>query len=775
MLIALATKLVLVAVPTATLDNNVEWAGVSHVAWLDRRPLCPLDGETFDVLFQTFRFDIDSARVFVNDGSAVWVNAAFDHDRGPYAIWRASIPATAASSLSYYIELTDGTDTDFYSVNGMSETTPVDGGLVLDYVGLTHAPLGATLTTDGGAVFRVWAPGATSAALRGVMNAWGITAMTGGGGFWTLRFANILPGDMYKYFFSGIEWSPDARNRAWNSADNNNSFVIDPFAYTWGDQDFVPPQFEEMVVYELHVGTFSGRGDGLNRMGLYRDVVDQHLDHLLRLGVNVVELMPVAEFDGFNSWGYNPANQWGVEESYGSPDDLKYLIDTLHQNGIAVLNDVVYNHFTISGNEMWCYDGTQSYFDGNCVSGFVDTPWGAQADFDSAGVADYFADNALYWLDEYHMDGYRMDATRFMRDNFIFPAGQSSGWFLMREINDRIDNRAADKISIAEELPNDTAITRSTAAGGAGFDSQWHDQFVDNVRGAVVAAAFGNASMANIVTAINASAYPNKTHLVRYIDSHDEAGNQDRLPAVIDAGNPGSVFARGRTTFAEGLALTVPGIPMFFQGSEWLEDTHFDSQLTGRIDWALAAANSDIVQLFSDLISVRKSNCAMRSDGGHQIIQQDDANEVIAFQRFDQSGNILQVVASLNNNDLNSYRVGFPQAGTWYELVNSQAAVYGGNGAGNGGSIVTEPIAWAGATESALITVPKMSITVFRFEDPAGRSTDLNGDTRTDLGDYARMQVAFGSAGCGLAEDVVENGRVDLADVAEVVNNLTGP
>ena len=113
-------------------DNNVEWDGVSHVAWQDRRPLCPIDGEAFSILFQTFQFDITSARVRFDDGTPVWVDAVFDHDRGPYAIWRAELPAATAARLNYYVALTDGTDTDYFSVNGMSDGPPTDGGFVLE-------------------------------------------------------------------------------------------------------------------------------------------------------------------------------------------------------------------------------------------------------------------------------------------------------------------------------------------------------------------------------------------------------------------------------------------------------------------------------------------------------------------------------------------------------------------------------------------------------------------------------------------------------------------
>jgi len=157
----------------ASHDNNIEWDGVSHVAWLDRNPLCPVDGETFQVLFQTYADDLTSARVRVDDGTAAWTVASKTAVRGPYDIWSATVPATASTGLSYYMELTDGTATDYLSVEGMSAGTPADGGFPVDYVTLEHAPVGATPLPDGGAVFRVWSPTRTIAHVRGEFNGWG--------------------------------------------------------------------------------------------------------------------------------------------------------------------------------------------------------------------------------------------------------------------------------------------------------------------------------------------------------------------------------------------------------------------------------------------------------------------------------------------------------------------------------------------------------------------------------------------------------------------------
>ncbi|MBN1511424.1 MAG: alpha amylase C-terminal domain-containing protein [Phycisphaerae bacterium] len=764
----------LLSTVAATHDNNVEWNGLSHIDWLDRRPICPVDGETFDVLVQCYTYDLTAVRVRVDDGTVTWVDAHWSHHVGPYDVWVATVPATASDTLSYYIELTDGTETDYLSVTGMSDDVPTDGGWVLDYDTVSHAPIGATLTSQG-AAFKVWAPSASSASVRGQFNGWGETTLNSDGNYWWGHASGAQDYQNYKFYFSGTSWQQDARFRTYNPNDNSNSIIRDPLAYEWGDQGFTPPAFEDMVIYELHVGTFSGKNDGTgDRMGRYRDVVDRHLDHLVWLGVNVVQLMPVAEFNGYNSWGYNPTNQWGVEESYAesapsSPDDLKYMIDRLHEAGIAVVHDVVYNHFSFDGNYMWWYDGGQIYFDDPAVS----TPWGSQADFDRWEVQDYIADNPIYWLDEYHMDGIRMDATQYMRNTAMFPGGQPSGWALMQRVNAAIDRRAVHKISIAEELPNTTAITNPS---GGGFDAQWHDSFVDNVRQEITDARYGAAGVEvwKIRDAINDSSYPDKAKLVRYVEAHDEAGNEQRLPYTFDS-DPLSVWAKGRCKLAQGLAMLAPGIPMFFQGGEWLEETYFDSQYANRLDWNKATSRSAFTLYFHDLIRVRRSNCSMRANAGFNVHHTNDTDNVIAFHRWDLSGNQTLVVASLNNSDLSNYRIGFPSAGTWYEILNSQASAYDGNGVGNGGQVVTEAVAWDGLSNSAVLTIPQMGLLVFRYEDPPGRYPDLDFDGDVDLHDYALLQQQVGVQGCGLDADFNEDARVNAGDVAELVWNLTGP
>jgi 1,4-alpha-glucan branching enzyme len=769
---------ILVSAVLLLLAGDVQWAGVSHVGWLDRRPLCPIGGEAFDVYFQNYRFDITAARVSVNDGATQWVDAVYDHDRGPYAVWRATIPATAAAQLRYFIELRDEDDVDYYSASGMSDAPPADGGFLIDFATLAHAPLGCTPAT-GGAVFHVWAPNATQAYVRGVFNTWGLgNPMSRVGENFVAQVAGASAGQEYKvYFEPGAVWKPDARARRFNPAGGNyNSYVVNPLSYVWTTTAYAPPAFEDLIVYEAHVGTFAGRNDPQASGAIpatYRDLA-AHAAHLAELGVNAVELMPINEFPGDFSVGYNPISMWALEWRYGTVNDFKYMVDTLHQHGIAVLLDIVWNHFSGSDNFLWNYDSPtqQIYF----RVPDAQTPWGSQADFSRGPVREYFRDSALLWLDEYRVDGFRMDATDFMNR---FPQ-EAEGWSLMQWLNDTMDNRAVDKICIAEQLPNDDWITRPTALGGAGFDAQWHDAFTDTLRGCVLDAAFGNPSMAALASAINGSgSYTFGRRVLNYLELHDEAGSGSggqRLVTIIDTTAPhNDHWARGRIKLAQGLVLLSPGIPAILMGSEWLDPTNVGGGNAGggdRIDWSLKTLNASTFQFFKDAIATRKDNAAFRANAGWQVFRVDDAANVLAFQRYDASGNVCVVVGSFNNADLLSYRVGLPQAGTWQEILNSQAAMYEGNGVGNGGAIVSEPTAWDGFPQSAAINIPQMGLLVFRWSLAPACPGDTDGDDDVDLADLSRLLANFGGAG-GLSDgDIDGDGDVDLSDLSLLLGNF---
>ncbi len=772
-------------------DNNIEWAGVSHADHYDRTPNCPVDGQSFQLRFQTYRFDITSARVRVDNAGAIsFVDAVYLRDKGPYAVWTATIPAHASTTLNYWIELTDGSDTDYLSESGTFEDPPTDGGFKIDYTTYRHAPLGATPVT-GGVVFKVWTSASrTQAYVRGQFNNWGLTdPMVRVGEVWVRRVNGAVPGQMYKYFFNpGAVWNSDPRARRLNPGDNYNSFIINTNSYNWTDENWNPPAFEDLVLYELHVGTFSGRNDPVasgSNPGTYRDVA-AHVDHLVELGVNVVHIMPVNEFPWDWSAGYNPITMFGLESRLGTPDDFKFMVDTLHNNGIAVIMDIVWNHFSGSDNFLWNFDGTQIYFD----TPTVETPWGSQADFDNPQVRSYFLDSAKMWLEEYHLDGFRMDATDFMN----IPPQEAAGWSLMQALNGMMDNRYIDHINIAEQLPNDPWVTRPVSLGGAGFDTQWHDAFTDNLRQEIFDASFGDPEMFKIANIINASGqYLNNLFVMNYLELHDEAwtssGGQRAVRTIDNTAPHDSEFAKGRMKLGNGVVMTSPGIPALLQGTEWLEDTNFGSGTPSggdRIDWSKKNTYREIFDYYSDLIAIRNTNSGLNGNAGRAIIQINEGGNVIAWHRFDLNGNRLMMIANFGNNTYNNYQLGVPAAGDWYTLLNSQAAGYDGSGLGPIGLLTATFGPYDGQGQSVRFTLPAMGFIILRHNDDPDGFLDVDGDDILDVSDNC-VDVAnpnqadsdndgIGDAcEAGLVGDMNCDGFVTVGDIGGFVLALTDP
>lgn len=759
--------LCLLAIPAlaAEQDDNVEWGGISHIEWQDRRPVCPMDGEAFEVRFQAFAGDLTAARVRV-DG-AHWVDATVVTARGPYEIWAAMIPETQDITRTYTIELTDGTDTDYLSRAGMTDDQPTGTDFVLDFVTLEHAPIGATLVT-GGTVFKVWSPNRSTVHVRGEFNGWSTAnPMTKVGEHFIAFVPGAQAGQQYKYFFNNGIWNTDARARRVNPVDNYNSFIIDPFAYQWQVEDFSPPPAEDLVIYQLHVGSFAGRNDPFGNTGNpsgYRDVGDRAA-HLAELGINCVMLNPINEFPGDFSGGYNPVSMWAVESKLGTPEDLQYMIDALHAEGIAVLLDIVWNHFSPTDNFMWNYDGTQLYFD----TPAVETPWGAQADFDKEGVRSYFLDSVVLMLEEYRLDGFRVDGTDYM--NIAGSNNEASGWSLMQALNDLVDNRYVDKTIVAEQLPDDPWITRPTALGGAGFDAQYFDGFVDNLRSEIFDAAFGDPEMWRLQGAINGGGqYLEGKQAMTYFELHDEAwglsGGQRAVKTIDPTFPHDDQWARGRTMLAQAFTAMAPGIPAILMGTEWLEDAEFEQE---RIDWSKKTTYADVFQFYKDLYGLRVGNTALRANSPHEVFHVNEGGNVIAFQRFNLDGLVFVVVANFSNTDYGSYRVGLPQAGSWGEVLNSQSAVYGGSGQDNPGTIESEPIARDGFAQSAAIRLGKMGLSVLQW-NPACLA-DFNSDGVVNTQDVLAFLNAW-SAGDESA-DMNGDGQVNTQDVLVFLNLWT--
>lgn len=702
-------------------DNNVEWSGVSHYPWQDRRPLCPVNGESFQVRFQTYRNDLTAARVrYLIGATSTVVNASRIGTRGPYDLWAAQVPATSATTrLGYHLELVDGTITDYSSRTGLSHTVPTDGGFIIDFSNLEHAPPGATLVNGGAAVFKVWAPNVSQAFVRGAFNAWGQLAMTKIGEWFVARGNNVADRSEYKFYFptrtADGGYAPDPMARAFNAPGGYNSIVENPFRYTWTDSAFSTPPLERMVIYQMHIGSFAGLNDPVGSTpnpSRYQDVTAR-VAHLKALGVNAIQLCPVTEFPGDYSAGYNPVTFTAPEGKYGTPDQFKEMVNTLHRNGIAVLLDIIWNHVSPTDNYYWNYDGTQSWF----YTPDASTPWGSQPAFERAAIPEMLAHASHQWMYEYHLDGFRMDGTAFMK---VGP-NSDDGWYLMQRFNNEKNQRWADKVTIAENLPSEAMVSAPTSIGGAGFDSQYSMMFREYVRNAVWAAASNTPSMNDLRTGLlGAGYYLQQQRAYHYVQLHDEAwpssGGQ-RIVKTVDPSFPhDDIWARGRMMLALGTTLTSMGVPAMLQGDEWLESNPFNpsSDNSGRLDWSRKSSTvgAGAFGFFSRLIKLRTTLSPLFANSATHVFHVNEGGDVIAWRRTDSNGNPLVVVANWSNTDYPSYTIGAPSGGAWTELVNSQDPAYGGSGPRNSGTLLANGGAYDGFNQSITLALPKMTFAV---------------------------------------------------------------
>lgn len=591
----------------------------------------------------------------------------------------------------------------------------------------TQPGMGA-IPRDGGVTFRVWAPHASAVAVTGSFNDWSETADPlghEGDGYWAADVAAAKPGDQYKYLITNGDNSfhrldPYAR-QVTNSA--GNSVVADP-DFDWGDSDaFRIDHWNQLVIYEMHVGTFNvGKR---KHLGNFETAADK-LPYLRELGINAVEVMPPMEFPGGVSWGYNTALPFAIESDYGGPVAFKYFVKEAHEHGIAVLLDVVYNHLGPSDLDLWQFDGWSENGRGGIYfynDDRANTPWGdTRPDYGRPEVRQYLRDNAIYWLQECHVDGLRWDATAYIRNrhgNENDPAGDiPEGWSLMQWINEEVVAQGRGELSIAEDLRGNEWLVKGTGAGGAGFGSQWDSNFVHPVRVALVAQDDGFRDMTAVANALKYRYDGDAFKRVIYTESHDEVANgKARVTEEIWPGNSLHEFAKKRSTLGAALVMTAPGIPMIFQGQEFLEDKWFSD--TDPLDWGRAKQLEGFVHLYRDLIRLRR-NLDGRSRGltgqNIDITHLNNDAKVLAYHRWEAGGpnDSVMVVANFRNAPIVDYPMGFPLPGAWTLVFDSHAAVYDSSFTGQvSGDVTAVEGQFDAQPAAARVSVAPYSVIVF--------------------------------------------------------------
>lgn len=585
---------------------------------------------------------------------------------------------------------------------------------------------------NGGCSFRIWALFATGMSLK-YWNADGTTqlaamAQDSAAGYGTDAWSVFVPGvtaeTNYRYVISFAGGSvervdPFARSIVypnWTDASQNDSdarSVVTSRDFNWGPV-FNAPGWEELVIYQIHIGTFFDPTlGGANKID---DLILQ-IPYIQSLGVNAVQFLPFVEFSAPLSLGYDPVLPFAMERDYGTPQDFMRLVQALHAANIAVLVDVVYNHLDVSSDNstpypysLYQYDGWSGdpcgiYFYGDDQ---MDTPWGPRPNYGRPDVSQFLSDNALFWLQEYQADGIRFDSTICIRKR-QGSCGQTCcggdigvqrnfGWELLQNINNRIDASQPWKLTIAEDLQGNIAITSPTSGGGAGFGAQWDMTLQGALMSALTQAFDVNVNVGAIAGAMQMG---DPFTRVIYLESHDQADYQ-RVPALIDPGDPTGWFARKKSMLGFAAVLTSPGIPMFFQGAELLDTRPWNPSGPNptMMDFSLQATYPKLFQFYCDMVRLRINTRGL-CGSGLIVIEANSSTKVLAYQRWYEGGGIDDVVVVANFSDVSfpSYTIGFPYAGTWYVRFNSDSNDYSDSndfGAVNSYNTTAGPGGWDG-------------------------------------------------------------------------------
>ncbi|RJR19717.1 MAG: malto-oligosyltrehalose trehalohydrolase [Nitrospiraceae bacterium] len=429
---------------------------------------------------------------------------------------------------------------------------------------------------SGMCTFTVWAPFLKKVELKVVSPVQNVYPMENNGtGYWKTELNNVTPGMRYFYRLNGELDRPDPASQFQPEGVHGPSGIIDHGAFKWEDRKWAGLPLSTMIMYELHVGAFTTEGTF--------DAVIPRLDGLYELGINAIEIMPVAQFPGERNWGYDGTYPFAVQHSYGGPEGLKRLVNECHKKGISVILDVVYNHLGPEGNYLWDY--------GPYFTSKYRTPWGEAINYDDAHsneVRNYFIENALHWFGNYHIDALRLDAIHGITDMSAHP-------FLL-ELAERTGEFSAHAgrkfYLIAESDLNDSRVISPARSGGYGLDAQWCDDFHHCIHTLLTGEKDGYyidfGKMDQLAASIrNGFAYSGQYSEYRkrnqgnpsadrpaeqftvFSQNHDQVGNRmlgERLSAIVTFES---------LKLAAGTVLLSPFIPLLFMGEEYAEDAPF--------------------------------------------------------------------------------------------------------------------------------------------------------------------------------------------------------
>lgn len=595
-----------------------------------------------------------------------------------------------------------------------------------------------------GVHFAVWAPNALRVSVTGDFNQWDgrVHPMRslGASGLWELFIPGIAVGSIYKF-----EIRPRGAPLPILKADphafyaelrpKSGSIVFDLAGYSWGDEKWMASRPERdwlsapISVYEVHAGSWKRVADEGNRWLTYRELADQLIPYVKRMGYTHIELLPIMEYPFDASWGYQTTGYFAPTSRYGTPHDMMYLVDKCHQEGIGVLLDWTPAHFPTDAHGLGEFDGTHLYEHADPRQG-RHPDWGTYVfNYGRTEVQNYLLSNALYWLDKYHVDGLRVDAVASML--YLDYSRKKGEWIpnefggrenlaaiaFLKRLNEIVHARFPGALMAAEESTAWPAVSRPTYLGGLGFTLKWNLGWMNDTLAYFAQDPIHRKYHHSRATFSLLYAFTENFILPL---SHDEVVHGKRSLLYKMPGDDWQRFANLRLLYAYQYAH--PGKKLLFMGEEFAQSREWD--FAASLDWHLLdfQPHEGVQRLVSDLNRTYQSEAALHQvDFDWQGFEWLDCNDadasVLSFvRRARDTQDFLIVAANFTPVVRENYRVAVPQAGRYREILNTDAAAYGGTNAGNLGGVSSAEIPWVGHEHSVNLRLPPLSVLILKPE-----------------------------------------------------------
>jgi 1,4-alpha-glucan branching enzyme len=597
-----------------------------------------------------------------------------------------------------------------------------------EMLGANQREVQGVAASSAGTAFAVWAPHAQAVRVIADFNGWdgALHSMRrlDSNGVWELFIPGVESGSAYKYEILTADgrWIEKADPMArYTEVPPATASIVTTSEYRWGDDAWLSsraehdPHHQPVSVYEMHLGSW--------RPGLgYRELADQLIEYIHELGYTHVEFLPLAEHPFGGSWGYQVSGYYAPTSRFGSPDDLRYLIDRLHQARIGVLIDWVPAHFPKDEFALAKFDGQPLYEHTDPRRG-EQQDWGTLIfDFGESHVRNFLVANALYWLEEFHIDGLRVDAVASML--YLDYSRNEGEWLpnvnggrenleaisFLQEVNATAYRLHPGVMMIAEESTSWSGVTAPTSEGGLGFGLKWNMGWMNDGLRYMHEDPMNRSYHQNEITFSFVYAFSENFLLPV---SHDEVVHGKGSLFGKMPGDHWQKLANVRAFL--GFQWAHPGKQLLFMGQEFGQPSEWSEERG--LDWWILdqPAHRGLFDYVAQLNRVYRENAPLWSldseEGGFEWIDgSDSANNVVAFLRKDSEGTPIAVIANFSGQAVGPYRVGLPRTGRWQELLNSDALEFGGSGVGNYGEVTAEAVSQHGQPASVELTLPPLGV-----------------------------------------------------------------